>query len=671
MKTIRWIVAGIAAVVLLIAALAAYVAVTFDAPRIKQEASKLVLDKTGRTLTIDGNVHLKFWPNLGVEAEQVSLSEYNSKTLFASLAAAHASLQVMPLLEKKFVADTLEVDGLHLTVIRDRKGHLNIDDLLGKNDDPSKPPPDFDVAGVRIIDAELIWRDELKSSTAKISSLDLTTGHVANSKDGLKLQAIKLSIKGKLNGDNIEFAADLPSLSRKGEQIGVPTAKLQARLDGQARRATIQLGISGIEGTSQALKIGGLTLDVDATLGDKRLKGNFKTPIALDIPASNLTLSELTGTLDLDMPGLPAHPLKLPISGHLKADYAKPSVSGSLATTFDESHIESRFNVVGSNPPNIGLELDIDRLNVDKYLPPAKAEATSTGDEKIDLSALKSINASGVLRVGDLQVKNIKARNVRVSFKAAKGNVSVAPHSADLYGGHVNGAVSLAANGNHIALNESLSAIDVKPLLQDVAGKDIVEGKGDVTLDIATAGDTVTALKKSLSGSARAVLKDGAIKGINIAQALRNAKTKLSGGSAHQEAAATDKTDFSELSASFKIINGVAHNDDLAAKSPFLRLGGAGDIDIGNSQINYVLKASVVSSAAGQGGKEADSLKGLTLPVHVSGPLEKPAFKLDMASMISDSVSNAAKAHIEDKKQEVKKQLENNVKDKLKGLFQK
>ena len=163
------------------------------------------------------------------------------------------------------------------------------------------------------------------------------------------------------------------------------------------------------------------------------------------------------------------------------------------------------------------------------------------------------------------------------------------------------------------------------------------------------------------------MLRDGAIKGINIAQSLRTAKAKLSGGSAQQEASATDKTDFSELSASFKIVNGVAHNDDLVAKSPFLRLGGAGDIDIGNSRIDYLLKASVVSTAAGQGGKEADSLKGLTLPVHVTGPLEKPSFKLELASMVSDST----KARIEDKKQEIKQQAQDKVKDKLKGLFNK
>ena len=123
--------------------------------------------------------------------------------------------------------------------------------------------------------------------------------------------------------------------------------------------------------------------------------------------------------------------------------------------------------------------------------------------------------------------------------------------------------------------------------------------------------------------------------------------------------------DFSELAGSFKIANGVAHNEDLAMKSPFLRLAGAGDIDIGAGQMNYLAKASVVASSAGQGGQGLEQLKGLTVPVRVSGPFESLAYKIEFGSLVSD----AAKAKVEEKTQEVKAKAEDKVKDKLKGLF--
>ena len=39
------------------------------------------------------------------------------------------------------------------------------------------------------------------------------------------------------------------------------------------------------------------------------------------------------------------------------------------------------------------------------------------------------------------------------------------------------------------------------------------------------------------------------------------------------------------MTASFAIKNGVAHNEDLDVKAPLFRIGGGGDIDIGNSRL--------------------------------------------------------------------------------------
>lgn len=82
-----------------------------------------------------------------------------------------------------------------------------------------------------------------------------------------------------------------------------------------------------------------------------------------------------------------------------------------------------------------------------------------------------------------------------------------------------------------------------------------------------------------MNGSARLKVQDGAVSGFNLAQIMRNAKARLDGvndGAAGQSgtAAANDKTDFSELCGSFKISHGVAHNDDLSAKSPLFRCKG-------------------------------------------------------------------------------------------------
>ena len=149
-------------------------------------------------------------------------------------------------------------------------------------------------------------------------------------------------------------------------------------------------------------------------------------------------------------------------------------------------------------------------------LAPAKPKG---GDERVDLSGLAGPSVQGKVRIGSLQAKNVKASEVAADIKLAHGTLEVAPHSAKLYGGTLNGTLSASARGNQLNIKETLQGVQINPLLKDLADKDILEGRGDITLDVGTSGATVPQLKRALAGSARVVLKDGAYKGIKIGRA--------------------------------------------------------------------------------------------------------------------------------------------------------
>ena len=162
-------------------------------------------------------------------------------------------------------------------------------------------------------------------------------------------------------------------------------------------------------------------------------------------------------------------------------------------------------------------------------------------------------------------------------MRAARGRAELGPHSAKLYQGSIAGALMLDGNTNGVSLKDKLTDISIGPLIKDVAQRDVIEGRGNVALDVRAAGASVNAMKKSLAGNARIALHDGAIKGFNLGEALRKAESLT--GSKTAQSQATDesqKTDFSEMTASFVIRNGVAHNDDLSAKAPLFRVSGAG-----------------------------------------------------------------------------------------------
>lgn len=515
-------------VVALIVGAIAYVTATFDAARVKAELGKAVHDKTQRTLRIDGDLSLSFWPNVGVEVGKVSLSEFRSDREFAAVDHARVSVAALPLLARRVVVDAVELDGARATLVKHKDGTLNIADLMAKDkakEEPEGSALQVAIAAIRVADMRLVWRDE------------------------------------------------------------------------QSGRSST-------------------------------------------------------------------------LTGRLEAALASRSAKGEAKLRLDESNIALKFEIAPLAPPSVGFDLDIDRIDVDRYLPPAGRSAEKKdgaggdgGGGRIDLSALKTLNAHGNVHVGHLQFGKVRASDVKLKLTAADGKLDVAPHSMNLYDGRLAGELSVNASGNRVALREALTGVSINPLMRDAAGRDLIEGCGDVHLDLNTHGDTVAAMKKALGGTAAVVLRDGALKGINLAKSFREMKAMVSRRqNAIEQARATDKTDFSEMTASFRIANGVAHNDDLMAKSPFLRLGGSGDIDIGNGRVDYLAKASVVGTSGGQGAKELGELQGVTVPVRVSGPFDGLSYRIEYGAV----VDGALKAKVEETTQELKQRAGSEL---LKGLF--
>jgi AsmA protein len=505
---------------------------------------------------------------------------------------------------------------------------------------------------------------QLTDSDFKVPHLRVNIAGETVAVDGLALNA-----KGKSGGDNVEVHLQVPKLDISPEHAKGESATLTAKLDGAQRNANVVLKLSGTEGSAKAIKIGALTLDVDARQQDNTVKGTFSTPVTGNLQTKVFEIAKIAADFTVSGPTIPQKSMKVPLAGWVRADLGKQVVAADLTTKFDQSNIKAKLGMEKFSTPAYSFDVVIDQLNVDKYMPP-KEKGAAGGEPKpkskekepekpIDLSALKTLELDGKLKVGQLQVDNIKAANVRVDMKAHKGRLDVNPLAASLYQGTVAGSLMVNANNNQYAVQQKLTGVSIGPLLRDVANKDVLEGKGNVTLDVTTNGTLVSELKRALNGSARMELRDGAIKGIDLAGAVRSVKAKFGGQDAEGSASQKEKTDFSELSASFVIKNGVAHNEDLSLKSPFLRVTGAGDVDIAADSVNYVVKTGVVSSMSGQGGKELGELKGLTIPVRVSGPFDALKYKVEFSQMISGASKEALKETAREAlKDTVKKQLD-------------
>lgn len=508
---------------------------------------------------------------------------------------------------------------------------------------------------------------KITGEAAGITQLDLRAQGNIDAKlapQEILLKGIKLSLKGKRASDQLDLALDAPKLVLTADKAEATKLVLDAKIEQPKSKLTAQLTLPDLSGSTKQFQVSQIKLTVDGKQGDNQIKGQLSSPLSGSLEAQSFKLTKLSANIDVSNPKMAKGGMKIALTGDARADLAQQQIAANLNTKLDDSTIQAKLGMSRFAAPFYNFDIAIDQLDVDRYLPLKSKTAQPEPESPIDLSAFKSIHAKGSLRIGTLKVANLKSSNVRLDINSDGKNVNVSPLSANLYQGAMQGSLSASASANpHVSVQQQLTGISIGPLLQDLADKDLLEGRGNVALNVNTQGATVSAMKKNLGGSANVSLKDGAIKGINIASSLRSAQTKLGmGGSSTQAASSTEKTDFSELTASFTIHNGVAHNEDLDAKSPLLRLGGKGDINIGAGSMDYLAKAKVVGTLEGQGGKELTQLKGVTVPLRISGPFTDLKYKLDMDALVKD----AAKAKLEEKKEVIKEKAK---KELFKGLF--
>ena len=142
----------------------------------------------------------------------------------------------------------------------------------------------------------------------------------------------------------------------------------------------------------------------------------------------------------------------------------------------------------------------------------------------------------------------------------------------------------------------------------------------------------------SLDGTVFAVLQDGAVRGLNVAQMIRSLTSgTLSGWQEGKEQA----TDLSQLSASFRIDKGQAMTNDLNLVGPLVRVTGAGTVDLAGKALAFRVEPKLVMTTEGQG-RAADPV-GLGIPVMIDGPWDQPRIYPDMAGMLDNPDAAYAK----------------------------
>ena len=676
----------------------------FDAEQVRMQLSD-ALQTDGRQLTLSGPITPAIFPRPGIKIEQLSLSETDGNTPFLVLRRAEVRLAWLPLFQGNKVIHAIKLDGVQLNLQRDRKGDWNFADLLARKtrlpmavkldwlkladlniqlDDQvfkrqlSLNQGALEASGM-LGNAQLSVAGLLKSGEHQASVVLESPLNVAD--EQFTLDNFKLTANGLLAGlsdsraeltgtvrinpvsrqltaetlhaalssrePSVAITARMPSadLSLGKDGFHAPTLEFNAALNNQGSNYSFSGQLSDIAGRWQTLTARQLTGAMSwKAPGEHTLTAHLQAPVTLN-DWETIRLSPLKADTTLATPLLPRGQLKATAKGELIANLGSQHVSTRLNGTIDGQRFDFTGEQDGFITPLHNVRLSLGKLDLNRYL----AESTGNrvglfyGNRKFDLDWLKALNLTGDIRIAELTAGRFTMQQVGSKLAFTPNKLLLEDITALIYGGNLNGRLELTPGEQpRLVVHETLAGMNIRPLLRDLLDFDQLDGKGRLEATLTAEGQTFTQLRKTLSGTVRVGLTEGALLGVDLVDAIKRLPAEL--GRLGENTG--KRTEFQSLTAQFNLNHGVARNQDLRLNSNLLSLQGHGKVDLVSSIIDYAMRVQPNILVF-------TNTKEMNVPLKITGELSAPTYALDFNALVKDKKTDL------EKQQVLKEQLTN------------
>lgn len=581
--------------------------------RIKQEAVTQVKIKTGRDLSFS-DAQLLFWPNIGVQLKDVVFSnaDWSAEKNMVTLSKLDVQLAVMPLLKKQVEVKRFVLDRPVINLEKSADGRMNWDFNRGdaaaeaaeKSADGSAAPQDFGfrLGEFEIKDGQLTYTDRQTGAAHLLQDVDIKIDY-PDLASAIKVDgAFDYKAKRVTLGLSLEKPLDFGGGKQSPGSLRIKSPDLQAAVQGVFSTTGIMLQKGALEADISSLS--GLA----AWLGDGKKaelpfeKVSFRA--AADGNSDKFTLTDASLNLD------------------------EVAAKGRVTLSF-----------TGERPAVIA-RLSLNKLSLDRFAGTDKGGSNADvgsapqegwDDKPIDFSGLKAVDADLILDTEGFSLKGVDVGPSKLTATLLNGNLKASSSKASLFGGTFasNVSVNAAPAVPTLALRFEMDGVEAQPVLTTFADFRKLTGKADASIDVTSSGKSQKEIVGNLNGGGSAVFRNGALTGIdlvNIAKAVQSKLTNLGIGEG--------KTEFVELGGTFKISQGVAHNEDLKLKGPLLQASGKGDIDLPKKYVKYRVIPVLTASSA------VEDAKGLAIPVDISGPFSKISVRPDLQGAIQGVLDN-------------------------------
>jgi AsmA protein len=392
------------------------------------------------------------------------------------------------------------------------------------------------------------------------------------------------------------------------------------RIDGIAGLATID--------ADRNIKFTGI-----ARAGDHPLKFDVKAMV----PSGSLERQNVPVEVIFEAPGVLAGPLTSKAEVRMNGSVA---MINGLTGTLGDGAFNGWASVDLSSKPLVKLDLDFQRLDIPWSKTPSDPDQRGWSDTPFNLTGLNYVDAQVRTSAAQVAIGDAQFATTAIEAALAGGVLKASVSNLGAYGGQASGEVVIdASSGNPTyAMHCDLAGVRALPLLSSLAEFDKIDGRMQAKIAAKSAGSSQHAIMSGISGTAFVIFQDGQIRGLNVAQMIRNLTASTLSGWQEQKEQATDLTQFS---ASFKADRGQATTTDLNLVGPLVKVTGAGTIDLGTKQIGFRVEPQIVMTTEGQG-RTSDPV-GFGIPVILSGPWSGPRIYPDMQGVLDNPDAAYAK----------------------------
>jgi AsmA protein len=667
---VRWIVGLFFILCVSIYVLILAIPVFFNPNDYKDQLIELVKEKTGKQLEIAGDIQIQTspWLNATCTLNKVRLAGntlFTNSTCIAS-ELTKIELSILPLLlQKRLHMASIMLDGVTLNLLQNKEGGNNwqrINKLSGEKVEASDQGSDSPRTDTQIPKGTPpLTRFLLGVNGLDFGKLHLT--HVNMRYDNRQTDTIvflkDVQIKTGRLRENIPFPIEADfnlTLDNHGKKTTLPrsgeiTMQGNATLFWQERRLLLEdlrmdATLKGKSLPKRGMKIG-ITTNSDVHLREQKvtikdfslsqdnatLQGtgtleNFNNPqfsMALKIPecSPQSILKQIKTTLPL-VQNKDAFTL---LSGNMLVKGNRDLLELSdLTMMVDATTVNGAVTIKDIKNPAYEAAIHLNQLDLDRYY----SGKSATNPPDIPVQLLDDLLLQLDLQLDTLKVGGATLSQLQIKLNGKDGLIQLAPLTANGYDGTIKLEARLDVTGDvpQIQLKPRINKVKLKPLYQDMTGTEDMAGTAFLNADLNTSGLGWDDLLQHMNGTLRLEILNGSLKAFPVRQQINTTLAAAIAPLQDPSAKTTpdDKgTEFTHLTGTALIKEGILSNDDLTVSSDTMQIHGGGTVDLPTRQVDFMLNVSLPLETTATLDKKSDAGESsasalAVVPYRISGP---------------------------------------------------